>query len=125
MGGEGRVVTSGDVPQRIPSIISGVTWPTMKLFIQLLDAPRAMPYGRAERGQTSATTIQACSTLAVCLLQAGFEAKTYTRAPRPPEMHNKEPHHHDGGPTSCAMCVPLVFVHGVDDSDDEMAESHA
>lgn len=31
----------------------------MKLFIQLLDAPSAMPYGLFERGQISATMIQA------------------------------------------------------------------
>jgi hypothetical protein len=35
----------------------------MKLFIQLLEAPRAMPYGRADNGQTSATTIQALQKL--------------------------------------------------------------
>lgn len=31
----------------------------MKLFIQFDDAPKAIPYGLAERGHTSATTIQA------------------------------------------------------------------
>jgi len=32
---------------------------THKLFIQFDDAPRAIPYGRADSGHTSATTIQA------------------------------------------------------------------
>jgi hypothetical protein len=31
----------------------GVIWPTMKLLIQLADAPRAMPYALLLRGQTS------------------------------------------------------------------------
>ena len=39
--------------------ISGVTWPTMKLFIQLAERPRAMPTERQESGQTSAVTTKA------------------------------------------------------------------
>jgi hypothetical protein len=39
--------------------MSGVTWPTMKLFIQLLEAPSATPYGRVLSGQISATMIHA------------------------------------------------------------------
>jgi hypothetical protein len=41
------------------SSISGVTWPTIKLFIQLLDAPSDTPYGRVLMGQISATMIHA------------------------------------------------------------------
>ena len=47
------------VPYVMVLSMSGVTWPTMKLFIQLLEAPRETPYGRVLRGQISATMIQA------------------------------------------------------------------
>ena len=46
-------------------IMSGVTCPTMKLFIQFEDAPSAIPYGRAESGQTSATRIQALGAVSL------------------------------------------------------------
>lgn len=39
--------------------MSGVIWPTMKLLIQLEDAPRAMPYALLLNGQTSEMMTQA------------------------------------------------------------------
>jgi hypothetical protein len=53
------------VPYFIWVIMSGVTCPTMKLFIQFEDAPNAIPYGRAESGQTSATSIHALGTVSL------------------------------------------------------------
>jgi hypothetical protein len=47
------------VPYLMCSSMSGVTCPTMKLFIQFDEAPRAMPYGRLDNGQISAITIHA------------------------------------------------------------------
>ena len=41
------------------SFFVGVTWPTMKLFIQFEDAEMETPLPRIESGQISATRIQA------------------------------------------------------------------
>ena len=55
------------VPYFMWVIMSGVTCPTMKLFIQFEDAPSAIPYGRADNGQTSATRIQALANVSMSI----------------------------------------------------------
>ena len=103
-------------------IMSGVTCPTMKLFIQFEDAPSAIPYGRAESGQTSATRIQALG--AVSLTFTSCTGMNLPRTPRPAEMGNEQPHHGDRCPTCRLMCWPLILVLGKNNGYSDMANTH-
>jgi hypothetical protein len=98
--------------------------------IQLLEVPRDTPYGRVLSGQISETMIQAQgpqesdgSQYCCRLAQPRDEGRRAWG--RTSEMDDKQPHHHDGSPSSRLLVVEVVNVLGKNHCDDEVAESHA
>ena len=104
--------------------ISGVTWPTMKLFIQLLEAPSAIPYGLCEIGQISAICSES-QLLFVVLDDGDTYYNPRAGTPRISKMYNEEPDHSDRSPACSPMRGPLVLVLCKDDSNDHVAECHS
>lgn len=131
--------------------MSGVTWPTMKLFIQsvqdlvnkfpfpvllessidlLAEAPSAIPFDRELRGQISAMRIQAhgpngnisITSTAACNQSHGPGSDL---TPRIAKVDDKQPDHDDGGPTGSMMGRPRSLEFTQNSSDDEVAGGHA
>lgn len=54
-----------------------------------------------------------------------FLMQRLPRTPRPTKVDDEEPDHNDSRPTSSMVSWPLVLILGEDDSDDEVAQTHA
>ena len=110
-----------NVPYWILLNMSGVTWPTIKLFIQFEDAPSAMPYGRLLKGQTSATTIQAAgpheapNAILIPVSQLNMKIVQDLRI---------YPYERNSSPPGRALRVPLELVLCENDRNEKMAECH-
>lgn len=124
--------------------MSGVIWPTMKLLIQLDDAPRAMPYALLLNGQTSEMMTQAQGPQPT-RLERGLDCTTgplvrtltvtkvddenppvqsSDKLSLPPQVRLGHLHECNSSPACGFLSGPLVLILCEDDRDDHVAEAH-
>jgi hypothetical protein len=104
--------------------MSGVTWPMMKLFIQLEEAVGCQLKSFATWQHHKTRTSQSNTIRALRDRPDLSNDNPSAGTPAVTEVDDEQPDHDNGSPASTFVGRPLVFVLGKDDCDDDVAGGH-
>lgn len=105
--------------------MSGVTWPMMKLFIQLEEAVTCQVGSHMMRERIKVLTSNR-NTIRTLREWPNFgNNDPSTRAPAVTEVDHEKPDHNHSCPASTFVSLPLVFILSEDDCDDDVTGRHS